>query len=73
MRLEEAADLFVISDRQEALELAHSSVPLPADVPEWLTPIISIIPAQLFCLHLTLTKGFNADAPRVIRKVTETT
>lgn len=72
VRLEESADLFVISDRPEALELAHSSIALPTDIPEWLTPIVSIIPAQLFCLHLTVTKGFNPDVPRVIHKVTET-
>lgn len=73
VRVEENADLLVISDRQEALDLAQSRVPLPGGIPEWLTPIISIIPAQLFCYHLTVTKGFDPEAPRVIRKVTETT
>jgi glucosamine--fructose-6-phosphate aminotransferase (isomerizing) len=73
VRNDQSADLLVISDRPEALELAHSSVPLPQGIPEWLSPIIAIIPAQLFCQHLTVIKGFNPDSPRVIRKVTETT
>ncbi len=73
VRNDQSADLLVISDRPEALELAHSSVPLPEGIPEWLSPIIAIIPAQLFCLHLTVIKGFNPDSPRTIRKVTETT
>ncbi len=72
VRNDQSADLLVISDRPEALELAHSSVPLPQGIPEWLSPLVGIIPAQLFCLHLTVTKGFDPEAPRVIRKVTET-
>jgi glucosamine--fructose-6-phosphate aminotransferase (isomerizing) len=73
VRNDQSADLLVISDRPEALELAHSRVPLPQGIPEWLTPIVAILPAQLFCMHLTVTKGFNPESPRVIRKVTETT
>jgi glutamine---fructose-6-phosphate transaminase (isomerizing) len=66
------AELLVISDQQSVLDLAQSSIELPAGIPEWLTPIITIIPAQLFCYHLTQAKGYNTDAPRSIRKVTET-
>ncbi|MBI4927133.1 MAG: SIS domain-containing protein [Anaerolineae bacterium] len=72
VRLDQSADLLVISDRPEALELAHSGVQLPEGMPEWITPLVSILPAQLFCMHLTITKGFNPDVPRTIRKVTET-
>jgi glucosamine--fructose-6-phosphate aminotransferase (isomerizing) len=72
VRRDQSADLLVISDRPEALELAHSPVPLPSGIPEWVSPVVTIIPAQLFCQHLTVTKGFNPDAPRTIHKVTET-
>jgi glutamine---fructose-6-phosphate transaminase (isomerizing) len=66
------AELLVISDQQSVLELAQSSIELPAGIPEWITPLITIIPAQLFCNHLTHTKGYSAESPRSIRKVTET-
>jgi len=66
------AELVVISDRLEALELAQSPLPLPVGIPEWLSPIVAIIPAQLFAYALTRAKGYNTEAPRSIRKVTET-
>jgi len=66
------AELVVVSDRDEALSLAQSAFRLPAGIPEWLTPMVSIIPAQLFAYHLTLVKGYEPDHPRVIHKVTET-
>lgn len=72
LRTEQLAEMLVISDQPQALALAHSPIPLPADIPEWLTPLVSIVPAQLFVYHLTREKGFNTEAPRSIHKVTET-
>jgi glutamine---fructose-6-phosphate transaminase (isomerizing) len=72
LRKEHSAELLVISDQQAALDIAQSSIRLPEGMPEWLSPLISIIPAQLFCYHLTQTKGYDTEAPRSIRKVTET-
>lgn len=69
---EEQAQLLVISDNAEALALGHSTLALPAGLPEWLTPIIHIIPAQLYCYHLTRAKGYDTEAPRGLRKVTLT-
>jgi glucosamine--fructose-6-phosphate aminotransferase (isomerizing) len=66
------AELVVISDHPEALAMAHTPLPLPADVPEWLSPIVAIIPGQLFALGLTLAKGYEPDHPRGLRKVTLT-
>jgi len=66
------AELVVISDDEEVLALAQSPIRLPSQIPEWLTPLVSIIPAQLFACHLTEVKGYNTDAPRTITKVTET-
>ena len=72
LRKQHSAELVVISDSDEALSQAQSPIPLPAGVPEWLTPLVSIIPAQLFAYHLTLDKGYSTEAPRSIHKVTET-
>jgi glucosamine--fructose-6-phosphate aminotransferase (isomerizing) len=72
LRHEQAAELVVISDEKRALSLAQSPISLPVGIPEWLTPIISIVPAQLFAGHLTRAKGFDPEKPRTIGKITET-
>jgi glucosamine--fructose-6-phosphate aminotransferase (isomerizing) len=45
---------------------------LPAGLPEWLTPLVAIVPAQLYCYHLTRAKGYDPEQPRTLRKVTLT-
>ncbi|PKN93626.1 MAG: glucosamine--fructose-6-phosphate aminotransferase [Chloroflexi bacterium HGW-Chloroflexi-6] len=72
LRNDFGAELVVISNDPAALTLAQTPLPIPVDVPEWLTPLVSIVPAQLFAYHLTRAKGFNTESPRSIRKVTET-
>jgi glucosamine--fructose-6-phosphate aminotransferase (isomerizing) len=67
------ADLMVVSDRPEALELATWPVALPAGTPEWLGPIASIVPGQLHALHLTRARGLDPEQPRHLLKVTRTT
>lgn len=65
-------ELLVISNQQRALEIAHTPVPLSEDLPEWLSPIPAIIPAQLLCYHLTRAKGYDTEQPRGLTKVTLT-
>jgi len=36
-------------------------------------PIVSIVPGQLFALHLALAAGLDPDRPRHLTKVTRTT
>lgn len=72
LKKEISAELVVISNDKKALSLAQVPLTIPADVPEWLSPLVSILPAQLFAYHLTLAKGYDAEKPRTIRKVTET-
>ena len=72
LKQENLVDLLVISDRQEALDLADVAIPLPQDIPEWLSPIASILAGQLFAYYLTKAKGFNAESLRGLNKVTLT-
>ena len=69
---EQRAELVILSDDPKALALAKSPIPLPSGIPEWLTPLVSIVPGQLFAYHLTGAKGYDTEKPRNIRKVTET-
>jgi len=66
------ADLLVISDAPEGLAFATTPLPLAVTVPEWLSPLTTILPGQIFALHLTLARGLNPDAPRGLHKVTQT-
>jgi glucosamine--fructose-6-phosphate aminotransferase (isomerizing) len=72
LKNEQHAELLVISDHIQALSIAQSPLQIPQEIPEWLTPLIAIIPAQLFVYHLTRSKGFDTEQPRSIHKVTET-
>ncbi len=66
------AELLIISESSQALSLARTALPIPPGVPEWLSPLTTIVPGQLFALYLTLTKGLNPDVPRSLHKVTRT-
>jgi len=66
------AELVVISNSTETLSMAQAPFKISAEVPEWLSPLVAIVPAQLFSYHLTLAKGYDADQPRTISKITET-
>jgi glucosamine--fructose-6-phosphate aminotransferase (isomerizing) len=72
LRNEFNAELLVISDKAEALALSNSPIEIPTSGEEWLTPIIGIVAAQLFCYHLTKAKGFDTEKPRGLNKVTLT-
>lgn len=67
-----SAELVVVSNDRKALALAQVPMPIPPDIPEWLSPLVSILPAQLFAYHLTAAKGYDTERPRTIRKVTRT-
>ena len=72
LRSRQNAEMVVISDDERALALAQSPIRLPSGIPEWLSPLITIVAAQLFACHLTVVKGYSTDAPRSITKITET-
>jgi glutamine---fructose-6-phosphate transaminase (isomerizing) len=72
IKTELKGELMVISDDQAALKMAVTPVNLPDGIPESLSPLPAIIPAQLFAYHLTCVKGYDPDQPRIIHKVTET-
>jgi len=66
------SEILMISNDAGLLALANLPFPIPARIPEWLTPLAAVLPGQLFGYHLTIEKGFNPDFPEGITKVTET-
>jgi glucosamine--fructose-6-phosphate aminotransferase (isomerizing) len=69
---ERGAELVVISSRRDALDMAHTPLPMPDGVPEWLSPLVMVVPGQFFALGLTLAKGLDPDHLRGLDKITLT-
>ena len=65
------AECLVASDDEELLAAAQLPMPLPR-VAEWLSPMVSVLPGQLFGLALARSRGLDPDHLRGITKVTET-
>jgi len=72
LRDELAAELLVISDRPALAALGPPGLPIPGGLPDWLLPIVAIVPAQLHAYHLTRLKGLDPELPRHLQKVTRT-
>ena len=69
---ERGARVLVISDRSELRSCAQECLELPAGVPEWLSPIVAVVPGQLLAGALALSSGQDPDRPRGLSKVTMT-
>lgn len=68
---ERGAELIVISNDDEALAYGQNQVVLP-DVPDWISPILAIIPGQIFAMNQAIIRGLEVDKPRGLSKVTVT-
>jgi len=66
------ARLIVISDVEESLAEAERPLPLLAGVPEWLSPLVAVIPGQLAALRIAAMRGVDLDHPGGLSKVTLT-
>jgi glutamine---fructose-6-phosphate transaminase (isomerizing) len=62
-----ARTLVLAADRAGGATLAF-----PDRLPEWLSPLLAILPAQLFTAALTEIRGLDAEHPRGLAKVTLT-
>ncbi|MDD5370260.1 MAG: SIS domain-containing protein [Anaerolineaceae bacterium] len=66
------SEVIMISDNLSLLSNAKLALPLCMGIPEWLSPLVSVLPGQLFAYRLTIEKGLNPDHPLGITKITET-
>jgi glutamine---fructose-6-phosphate transaminase (isomerizing) len=66
-----AARLLILSDDPDLRALGEG-IEVPAGIPEWLSPIAAILPAQLFAYHLARARGLDTESPRNLSKVTLT-
>ncbi len=66
------AEVIVLSDAAELLALARMPLRMTVTTPEWLSPLVTIVPGQLFAMHLANVRDYDVDRPRGLKKVTET-
>jgi glucosamine--fructose-6-phosphate aminotransferase (isomerizing) len=66
------AATIAISDDAGVLSRARVGLALPPNVPEWVSPMVAVVPGQLFAVALARARGLDPDRPRGLTKVTET-
>jgi glucosamine--fructose-6-phosphate aminotransferase (isomerizing) len=62
----------IISNVDSLLAESQTPLPIAESVPEWLSPMVSVIPGQLLAMNMALVKGMNVDQPDGLTKVTST-
>jgi glucosamine--fructose-6-phosphate aminotransferase (isomerizing) len=72
LKEEHGARILTLSADHSA-QLLDDSLPVPSGMSPWLSPIVEILPAQLYTYYLTRARGLNPESPRTIQKVTRTT
>ncbi len=64
------AEVIGVVDEQdiEITNLADEIIELPSGIPSLLTPIVYILPLQLFAYYMAVRKGYDPDFPRNLAK-----
>jgi glucosamine--fructose-6-phosphate aminotransferase (isomerizing) len=66
------ASVVVVSDDETLPEPGEPLLPL-VTTPEWLSPIVAVVPGQLLAVGMAEARGVDADHPFGLSKVTRTT
>jgi glucosamine--fructose-6-phosphate aminotransferase (isomerizing) len=69
---ERGAKVISIADRSEVLALGATPLRLVEGVPEWLSPLTTVIPGQLAAVRLAQLNSSDLDSPHGLSKITLT-
>jgi glucosamine--fructose-6-phosphate aminotransferase (isomerizing) len=69
---ERGAELIAISDDRAFLASAQTAFPLVQDLPEWLSPLLTVVPGQVAAVQLAKLRGADIDSPIGLTKITRT-
>jgi glutamine---fructose-6-phosphate transaminase (isomerizing) len=61
-----------ISDDDAVLAASETALPLVRRVPEWLSPLVTVVPGQIAAVRLAMLAGADVDHPAGLTKVTLT-
>ena len=65
-------EVISISADPEIISNSQITFPINAECPEWLSPLMTVIPGQYMALELARHRGLDPDRPEGLTKVTET-
>jgi len=66
------ARIVAVSDDPGLCESAAVALPLVPGVPEWLSPLVAVVPGQLAAMRLATLRGVDVDNPLGLQKITLT-
>jgi glucosamine--fructose-6-phosphate aminotransferase (isomerizing) len=66
------SEVMAISDDPDFLAAADTAFPLVAGVPEWLSPLLTVVPGQVAAVRLATLQGADVDSPAGLTKITLT-
>ena len=69
---ERGSELIAISDDADFLASAETALPLVPDLPEWLSPLLTVVPGQVAAVRLATLRGADIDSPKGLTKITRT-
>jgi glutamine---fructose-6-phosphate transaminase (isomerizing) len=64
--------VLAISDDPALLRRVDTPLPLVSGVPEWLSPLVAVVPGQVAAVRLAALRGLDLDRPAGLTKVTLT-
>lgn len=65
------AETLIISNNSDLLGQGAQAMTIPSTA-EWLSPILAVMPGQIFAMQQALARGYQVDKPRGLSKVTIT-
>ena len=69
---ERGAEVIAISDDEAFLAESDTPLPLVAGVPEWLSPLLTVVPGQVAAVRLATLRDADVDSPVGLTKITLT-
>src|SRR5919197_4884193 len=69
---ERGSELIAISDDSDLLAAAETALPLVPDLPEWLSPFLTVVPGQVAAVRIATLRGADVDRPVGLTKITRT-
>ena len=69
---ERGAEVIAISDDDGFLAESSTPLPLLANVPEWLSPLLTVLPGQVAAVRLATLRNVDVDSPAGLTKITLT-
>jgi glucosamine--fructose-6-phosphate aminotransferase (isomerizing) len=69
MKARGAQIISIVDEREgDVAKLSDEAVIVPSGIPSILSPIIYILPLQLFAYYMSVRKGYDPDFPRNLAK-----